>query len=321
MTAQPFGLQIEVRRDDVLVDSTPATFAACTEDIRFRAVLEGRSQNDGEIPDHEVAFHFSDGPPAVTELSVMHEGQCLGRYDREVWAAQARAQIHALVEAKRLQKGDTVQWRIVVGPDPRSPSRFATRVQLAPYPFEERALPDAARGTVSAEVHAPLLDEIRRRVVASATVEIGGFLLGRLLRDPDRGAGRIEITGWLEVPAGESGASNVHFSFGPRSFLAARERARGGDEGRIVGWLHSHPSCPACSEPENAGCHAHTLFFSADDKLVHAAGFSAAYMVARVAGKVREAPATRPAFGLYGWSAGRIVERPFRLIHPSPAGT
>ncbi|MEE8556331.1 MAG: Mov34/MPN/PAD-1 family protein [Myxococcota bacterium] len=321
MTAQPFELQIEVRREDVLIDSTPATLAACSEDVRFRAVLEGRSPNDGRIPDYEVIPHFtSEGPPAVTELSLMHKGQCLGRYDREVWAAQARAQIHALVEAQRLCRGDTVQWKIVARPDPSRPSRFAARVQLAPYPFEDRALPDAVGGTVSAEVHAPLLDEIRRRVVESSTVEIGGFLLGRLLRDPARGVGRIEVVDWLESPAGESGASSVHFSFGPRSFLAARERARRRDEG-IVGWFHSHPSCPACGEPENAGCQTHTLFFSADDKLVHAAGFSSAHMVALVAGKVREAPATRPEFGLYGWSEGRIVERPFRLIHLSPEGT
>ena len=81
--------------------------------------------------------------------------------------------------------------------------------------------------------------------------------------------------------------------------------------------MHSHPSCPACTEPENAGCSAQTLFFSADDKLVHAAAFSSAHLVALVAGKVREAPATRPGFGLFGWSEGRIVERPFRLVQAS----
>jgi hypothetical protein len=111
----------------------------------------------------------------------------------------------------------------------------------------------------------------------------------------------------VAVPAGQGGASGAHFAFGAESFAAAR-RALAEGPLACVGWYHSHPPCARC--PENPGCAADFVFFSAADVQVHATAFPAGYMVALVAGKVRARPATDPGFRLYCWSEGAIGEVP-----------
>jgi hypothetical protein len=175
-----------------------------------------------------------------------------------------------------------------------------------------------ARGTVAISTpRRPLAGGgAGRTVVAAATVECAGLLVGHIVHDPERSAAALTITTQIPVPAGQGGASNTHFAFGPGSFRAAKQALNSFTNGCVsAGWWHSHPPCENC--PQNPTCVADTVFFSPDDMQVHASAFSAAFAVALVAGKVRDRRALDPGFRLYGWQGGAIRERALRIASRS----
>jgi proteasome lid subunit RPN8/RPN11 len=314
MAREPLEFFIEVRREGVRLESAPASLAPCFEDALFRGVLEGRIPNDGRMPTFDVSPQWKDSqPPIVAGLSLLQEGVPAKSYDRQVFAAQAGDLIAGLVDAKQLSHGQSAEWEVVARPPPRAATRcFSTRVHRKPYPFQETSLPDVPRGLLDVEIGAEVLDAIRQHVLSSGAVECAGLLVGHLRRDPQRGACKLEVVGTVEVSAGAGGASGHHFAFGVDSFISARRAAENRSDGAItVGWMHSHPACAAC--PKNPSCGMQTVFFSHRDVVVHSSGFPSAYMLALVVGKVSERPATEPGFRLYGWDAGRVAERSYRV--------
>jgi proteasome lid subunit RPN8/RPN11 len=314
MAREPLEFFIEVRRDGVLVESAAASLAPCFEDALFRGVLEGWIPNDGRMPAFDVSPQWKDAqPPIVAGLSLLQEGASARSYGRQVFAAQAGALIAGLVDAKQLSHGESVEWEVVARPPPRAATpRFSTRVHRTPYPFQETSLPDLPRGSFDIEIGADVLDAIRQQVLSSGAVECAGLLVGHLRRDPERGAGTLEVVGAVEVSAGAGGASSHHFAFGVDSFISARRATENRTDGAItVGWMHSHPACAAC--PKHPSCGMQTVFFSHRDVVVHSSGFPSAYMLALVVGKVSERPATEPGFRLYGWDEGRVAERSYRV--------
>jgi proteasome lid subunit RPN8/RPN11 len=179
--------------------------------------------------------------------------------------------------------------------------------------MEEAELVDVPPQALLVEILERLLDEIRGRVVASGSVECAGLLFGKLLRDPRRGAGVLQVTQAVDVQPGRDGASAVHFAFGADSLVAARRAAsRPGEAALPVGWYHSHPACTACAKRET--CSAQMVYFSSDDVEVHSSAFPSAYQIGLVAGKVSDRPVEEPGFRLYGWVEGRVEELGYRLI-------
>jgi proteasome lid subunit RPN8/RPN11 len=157
-----------------------------------------------------------------------------------------------------------------------------------------------------------VLREIRDTLARAGSVERAGLLLGFLCHDVRREAAVLRVTHSIPLEAGSRGASEAHFSLDPSSFAAAKRAVERSGAGAVpVGWVHSHPPCKQCSE--NRACQAETVFFSAADVDVHASAFPSPYMIALVAGKLRDLPADVPGYRLYGWERGRVVELGFTV--------
>ncbi|MEN8185122.1 MAG: Mov34/MPN/PAD-1 family protein, partial [Myxococcota bacterium] len=231
-----------------------------------------------------------------------------------VFAPQARHLIRALLAAKRLEPESPVQWRLQL--TPRCQGAVASgRVWRNPYPLELDSLPDRPECSLSVAAEDTLLDAVQRRVVAAGATECAGMLLGRVRHDLERRAVLVSLQDEIPLAAGAGGASQVHFSFDPASWVRARLEASRREDGLVpVGWVHSHPPCGACFE--QTACPGETVFFSASDEEVHAAAFPSPFMVGLVAGKLRHLPARRPGFRLYGWSRARIVPIPIEVSGP-----
>jgi proteasome lid subunit RPN8/RPN11 len=298
---------VEVRWNGELVGSEPASLGVLREDALFRGILEGRIENNGQLPSFAVAPIWG-GPEqrCVTGLTLSLDGAPAGRYSSEALASQAHSYLAALREREPQRLGEAeLVWELVAHPAGPELARAAS-VTRAALPFEPCALPHLPRGSFAVEISPDLLERMRDAVVREPTVEYAALLTGRLLRDPERCAGALRIDDAVELHAGAGGRSRIHFALGADSFLdAARTvRARGAT---IGGWAHSHPPCEAC--PANPTCRTSTVFFSAPDIEVHSAAFPAGYMVGLVAGKLADQPATRPGFRLYGWHEGTVRER------------
>ena len=308
-----YDFTIEVLKEGAVVGRAPADLAPCLEDIRFRAVVMGDVPNDGSVPPVRVAPVWHEvGSPIVAAVRLSLGEAAGARYGRDVFAPRAEAVVAALVRDKVLADGDTVVWRVVAAPSAaEAPSRFRARATRAPYPLRPGSLPQAEPGTFGVVLGGDVIDAIRAAVVASKTVECAGLLTGELVHDRERGVAALRVTDQVPLPPGAGGASDVHFSFGPETFAAAR-RALAESGAECVGWTHSHPPCERC--PERPECTADLVFFSRDDHFVHAGAFQAPYMIGLVAGKVASQPATRPGFRLYGWAHGAVVEVPLDVV-------
>ncbi|MFQ5667697.1 MAG: hypothetical protein ACE5I7_14890 [Candidatus Binatia bacterium] len=313
-----FTFTVEVRRGGQLLGAAVASLAPCVEDALFRGVLNGGLPNDGTVPAFTVApVWAAPGPPAVAGVTLAHAGEPAGEYGLGPFAAKARAIIQDLLRRKVLKVGAHVEWSVIAAEQPPAPPpRFRARASRAPYPFEMGHLPKVTPGSFAVSVEPCVLRAIRKAVVTCFTAERAGLLVGSLVYDRDRAAAALAVTGQIPLAPAAGGASNIHFSLGPDSFRAAKKTlAEVANGASAVGWWHSHPPCAQC--PMNPDCAADTVFFSPDDVQVHASAFSAAYMVALVAGKVRDRPAFDPGLRLYSWKDGAIIKRRLRVLEGS----
>jgi len=306
----PFSFRVEVRRDHIVVGETAASIAACIEDTWFRNVLSGRLPNDGTVPSFEAIPLWAEaGAPAVAGLTIRCAGAPACAYGLDVFTHTARDLIRRLLVEKRIDTRDQIEWSASAVTQPPAAARFRTRARRQPFPLHPASILNAAADSVSIIIEPQVLDAIRRVAVRSGTVETAGLLVGQLLHDRQRRAAEIHVTDQVPIPAGDGGASSVHFAFGITSFHTARELvARAGEGLHVLGWHHSHPPCAQC--PRSPDCKAETVFFSPDDERVMACAFPAAYMVALVEGKLAARPAWDPGFRLYGWTHATIAERP-----------
>lgn len=304
-TAMAYDFRVEILRDGTRLSAVGVTLAPCFEDVRFRAVLEGRLPNDGTVPELATEPVWDeDGPPAVAGVRVCGADHGESTYGREVFATRARAAIVELLRRHEISRDDTLAWRVVATPRTTGP-RFRTRPSRRPYPFRAGTVPDARRGTLRIVVEEELVRKIRAAVVASPGVECAGLLTGQLVHDRECEAAALVVNDHFALPPGPGGASGVHWSFGSVTFAAAR-RSLEASGAECVGWFHSHPPCERCHE--NPACRADLVFLSRDDVEVHTAVFPAAYMVALVAGKVAERPACDPGMRLFAWSGGGLTD-------------
>ena len=114
MTGGGFVFTIGVEHEGELVHRAPASLAACLEDALFRAVISGQIPNDGEIPPHHFAPIWNGGDsPTVAALELRFGDLPATRYETDVVAPQARAQIKGLVRSGSLESTDKVRWNLI----------------------------------------------------------------------------------------------------------------------------------------------------------------------------------------------------------------
>jgi proteasome lid subunit RPN8/RPN11 len=163
-----------------------------------------------------------------------------------------------------------------------------------------------------------VLEEAVAEAEADAAREIGGFLLGRLLRDEKNHEIFVTVTG-LASGCGTTEASETSVTFTPRTFARVRQiiGLRGADES-IVGWYHSHPFrfCAECPLPTPPECVAKVLFYSQDDIHLMETTFDQPFMVGLLAAVE---PRLETVLGhlpvkLYGWRDGEIKARGFDVV-------
>ena len=81
------------------------------EDALFREVLAGRLPNDGVVPEFETVPLWDDSERgALSSLELTLNKTPVGRYEREVFAPQARALICGLLSEGQLHQDDRVRW-------------------------------------------------------------------------------------------------------------------------------------------------------------------------------------------------------------------
>jgi hypothetical protein len=306
---------IEVRRPDgALTGASNASLQSCIDDAWLRDVQAGQLPNDGELPALRVVPRWHDAlRPAVTGLSLSLAGGAERHYSREVFSTEADALIQRLRKEGRVADGEKVSWSVIAREAEPTEPRRTVRTERAPFPLRPAPLPHVAAGAYEICIDAAMLRRVRERITRTRSVEGAELLVGHLLHDAERGALELHVFDALALEPGRGGSSNTHFSFDPVATAAARRRVlERADGAEPCGWHHNHNPCEGCWE--HPDCKVDWVFFSSDDCQVHATLFSGPHMVALVGGKLGELPANRPGFRLYGWRAGRVVERPFRVV-------
>ena len=89
-----FSFEIEVRSGGTLVGRTPASLAACYEDVLFQEIVAGRHPNDGTLPAFDVSPVWDEDPPAVRAIAF----GTTRRYEKDVFASGALRCITNLVK-------------------------------------------------------------------------------------------------------------------------------------------------------------------------------------------------------------------------------
>lgn len=247
-----------------------------------------------------------------------------------------------MVADKRVEAGDLITYRAVAYPagkaEPPQVSPFAEIAILPPineiesldllFPNSSLAPGNTGEPAVELPIYVPesLLSELTTGAEASAKVETGGLLIGRLHRHPIDGGHRIALEITAQIPAEYTEASETSLRFNHDSWAAAdralrlRESAGKPHQSNeiVIGWHHSHPSkfwCPdTCPMENRLSCPKQAPFFSGDDLSLHREVFPKAYHIALLV-NVADAGTT---FHAYASTRGTVSEVPFRII-PSSA--
>jgi proteasome lid subunit RPN8/RPN11 len=162
-----------------------------------------------------------------------------------------------------------------------------------------------------------VLEEAVAEAMEVPECEVGGFLLGHLCRDVERGDLFLQIT--CHVPAEGTESTETSVTFTAQTWAAAREVIAWRGEGEIfAGWVHSHPFrvCAECPNPPKPDCAGKVLFFSPEDHFLMEVTFAQPFMVAlQTAVEPRlEAVLGHLPVRLYGWRDGVVVPRGFEVI-------
>ncbi len=245
--------------------------------------------------------------------------------------------VKELVAAERLPKGDeSLRYLVAAYPgDESAPpaSPFTTRELPPALTLRDRSLAELEasaarsepRGEAAADGDHPVflpetaLDEARQLAREAGARETGGVLIGHLARDLERGELYCEIT--AQLPARHAQGELTRLTFGAETWTdvqAALTLRRRGEI--LLGWWHSHPVaawCKECAPEKRDACRLRDGFLSAHDKALHRTVFARGFTLALVVSVVDDAD---PVLSLFGWRAGLLVPRGFRITGASGAG-
>ena len=131
MTGGGFVYTIRVECGGEQVHRAPASLVACLEDAVFRAVISGQTPNDGTLPSYFFTPVWNGGDsPSVSALELSFGNAPAARYDTDVVAPQARAQIQRLVKDGILESTQDVDWHLLAHEAPAAedaPRQFSAR--------------------------------------------------------------------------------------------------------------------------------------------------------------------------------------------------
>lgn len=128
-------------------------------------------------------------------------------------------------------------------------------------------------------ITAAALEDVRRHAESDLQVELGGTLLGSVLRHEGRPVVIVEAA----IPARSSEHSAVHFTFTADAWRQLnQDREAQFPDLQTVGWFHTHPDLG--------------VFYSSDDVVVHSAAFTQPWHIGLVIDPARGEMA------FFGWT-------------------
>ncbi len=308
-------------------------FQPAREWTLFRAARRGRAPLVTAMAAGDVSPLWDDdlGAPYVSGIRVATCGgedvehcDLSSAFSREV----ADAAVAFYRESGELETGESYCYRVRAYPAEEVDARDTAamngmRVEAAEHAislaesvldgFLARSAPQDTQNALDApvfvanEVLAETLDLAER----AGEFETGGVLVGRLHRDRVTPELFVEIA--AQIPARHATAGRASFEFTPETWAAAHAAIalRGRDE-LILGWWHSHPRfCRNCPAERWRTCAFARPFFSPEDVHLHRTCFPQAYQQALLISDLPEAGHT-PA--LFGWRAGQVSSRGFRVL-------
>jgi proteasome lid subunit RPN8/RPN11 len=346
MTASPdirFGFQLEyvdqsntvVRRQPIAeTDFYPAIRDTSFDASRQNMVDEYRPMVSGARI--EPVFADESSAPQATGFRVTipigggREHVC--EYPISYFSPPANRLLAELRQTKVLASGQKLYYRLNAFLDDSSPEPRTNQLHLSLQPPQGIAIATGRRADFGpaepwdqpSESDLPVLVErwVLEEAVAEAREnperEIGGFLLGRVLRDPDSQEVLAAITG-LATAGGTTESSVTSVTFTPASFAQVRRiiqlRAR---HETVLGWYHSHPFrlCAECPSPTPKECLAKILFYSDEDHHLMSTTFDQPFMfglLAAIEPRIETAVGHLPV-KLYGWQKGEIKARGFEVV-------
>jgi hypothetical protein len=245
------------------------------------------------------------------------------------FAREARRVAASLVAGGKLKEGDRYQYRLLAfahaGPAaPERPVAFDVGELDQPLPVRDGSLDPLLAASVAVDengdalapafIPASVIEETRALALAAGAKEVGGILVGRLVRDASLPEIALVVT--AQIPARQALGEADKLTFTPETWAAVEQAIalRRSDE-IIGGWWHSHPArswCAAknCPAEERRACVLQQGFFSADDVRLHENVFPKAFHVALVVTDADDA--CRHA--LFGWQEGTVRHRGYRLL-------
>jgi proteasome lid subunit RPN8/RPN11 len=259
-----------------------------------RIAADGSDAVCVELP----AAFFAD--LAAVVIAAHRRRGALGEDEETCW------RVHALAAADEAEEGAT---------------QIEVTAAALPLPVAESALDDfVARSTPfgdASALDAPVfvascvLDEALALAAEADALETGGVLVGRLHRD--RGAPELFVEITAQIPARHATARQASFEFTPETWAAAHAaiELRAQNE-LILGWWHSHPNfCARCPAERWPTCTVARPFFSGEDAHLHRTCFPQAYQQALL---VSDLPERRHTAAWFGWRAGEVAVRGFRVL-------
>ena len=163
---------------------------------------------------------------------------------------------------------------------PAAPPPGATAWLQAAERWGEPDLPNLPRVIITAAA----MEDVRRHAESDLRVELGGTLLGSVLRHEGIPLVIVEAA----LPARSSEHSAVHFTFTADAWRQLNhDRETQFPDLQTVGWFHTHPDLG--------------VFYSADDVVVHSAAFTQPWHVGLVVDPARG------EMSFFGWRQGAEV--------------
>jgi hypothetical protein len=240
------------------------------------------------------------------------------------------------VEKGLLKAGDLFRYRVcaflAARPDqsPTEPEGLGLEEIISPLPLQATPLQpfldaslreDGASADTAVDDDIPVfvpqhvLDETLALSRQAQDVEVGGILVGKLHRDPDRGELFLEVT--AQIPARHTHSEYAKLTFTADTWAAVdaaiRLRCRNKIKNEIkVGWWHYHPDfCRNCPPEKRRRCLISSGFFSVDDVHMHRVCFSSAYHVALL---ISNNMSSGLSWSVYGWRQGVVAARAARIL-------
>ncbi len=237
------------------------------------------------------------------------------------WTRRLSATLRRLRTEKVLGEEEKVYARLVALHDPSNASHAIALPPLQAPEITDQTLADVgvrALGAGELDPDRPILvnrravDEILERTVAAGTSEIGGGMLGKIVRLPEPVAGarsRVVTVLSAGVPDVRHEGAPGRLSFSPDALIDAACMAdlRGLGES-VLTVYHSHGWGTGCDEcNHNAACVLPSVgLVSGDDYEVLESLFPSKATLMPIAGRKLGAPGKRPVLEIHAWSGGAM---------------